>query len=273
MLSYQHAFHAGNQADVHKHALLAVMLAYLTAKPKPLSYIETHAGRGLYRLDGAEALKTGEAAAGVARLESRFPAHHPYRRALEATRARFGASAYPGSPVLAAQLLRPGDTLHLAELHPGEHAALAATMAPFGAHVHAQDGLEMALALCPPTPRRGLLLIDPPYEIKADYETLPRRIGQIARKWNVGIIALWYPILAGGPAAPPHLAMQQALCAAFPTALCHERRFGPARPGHRMVGSGMLVINPPYGLAEEATLLDARLDAQPDARRDAAGPR
>jgi len=252
MLSYQHAFHAGNLADVHKHALLAVALARLTAKDKPLTYLETHAGRGLYDLAAPEALKTGEAAAGIARVADWFAADHPYARALAACRAAHGSTAYPGSPLIAAALLRPGDTMHLAELHPAEAEALAKVLPPY-AHLHRQDGLAMANALCPPTPRRGLLLIDPSWEIKADYDAIPRLIARVARKWNVGVIALWYPILRDDRHAP----MLAALTEAAPEALCSEVRFPPAREGHGMVGSGMFVVNPPFGLANEAVRLQA----------------
>lgn len=248
MLSYQHAYHAGNLADLHKHALLAWMLDYLTTKPKPFSYLETHAGRGLYDLSGPESAKTGEASAGITRALSRdwLAADHPLRRALEAIRARHGANAYPGSPLIARHFLRPDDVAHLAELHPAEHEALA-QVAGF-AHLHRQDGFAMAQAVCPPTPRRGLLLIDPSYEIKADYDAIPRQIAQLHRKWNVGVIALWYPVLTDDRQAP----MVRALVQAHPGALLSEVRFPPARPGHGMVGSGMLVLNPPYGLEAEA---------------------
>ena len=253
MLSYQHAYHAGNLADVHKHALLATALARLTDKPKPLSYLETHAGRGLYDIDSAEARRTGEAQAGITRAlaEGWLPPAHPLRAGLEAVRARHGPGAYPGSPLIAGHFLRPGDKAHLAELHPAEHAALA-THAPW-ADVRHEDGFAMANALLPPTPRRGLLLIDPSYEVKADYDLLPGWVDRMARKWNVGVIALWYPILADAR----HAAMAQALAAAHPEALRSEVGFPPARPGHGMVGSGMFVINPPYGLADEAARLAA----------------
>jgi len=248
MLSYQHIYHAGNLADVQKHALLAWVLDYLTRKDKPISYIESHAGRGLYALDAAEAVKTGEAAAGIARALDWFAPDHPYRRAIAAVRAAQGPMAYPGSPLIAAELLRPGDKMHLAELHPQEFAALSALMAPRGADVVRRDGLEMALTLAPPTPRRGLLLIDPSFEVKEDYARLPGLIQKIHRKWNVGIVMLWYPLLAGSPHAP----MLDALARAFPEALRHEVSFPPAREGHRMTGSGLFVVNPPWGLAEEA---------------------
>lgn len=253
MLSYQHSYHAGNMADVHKHALLAAMLDYLTAKDKPLTYIETHAGRGLYRLDAAEALKTGEAALGIGRLEVAFPEDHPYRLRLAEVRRRFGAETYPGSPLLAALSLRAGDRMHLAELHPREYEALVGVMAPFPAQVRREDGLAMALALCPPTPRRGIVLIDPSYEVKEDYVTVPRVVAALRRKWNVGILSVWYPILADAR----HATMLAVLAEADPDGLRHEVAFGPAREGHRMVGSGMFVVNPPYGVEAEAARLSA----------------
>lgn len=253
MLSYQHAYHAGNLADLHKHALLAVALDYLARKDKPLSYLETHAGRGLYRLDAPEARKTGEAAAGILRAEAQgwLAADHPLTRALAAIRARHGAQAYPGSPLIAGHFLRPSDTAHLAELHPAEHAALAQVAG--AATLHLRDGFQMAQAVCPPMPRRGLLLIDPSYEVKADYGTIPRQIGLLARKWNVGAIMLWYPILTDERHAP----MLRALTEAHPDALRSEVRFAPLRAGHSMTGSGMWVLNPPFGLQDEAARLEA----------------
>ncbi len=259
MLSYQHIYHAGNLADVHKHALLAWTLDYLTRKPKPISYLETHAGRGLYHLTAPEALKTGEAAQGITRAEAAgwFAADHPYARALADVRARFGGDAYPGSPLIAALGLRPEDSLTLAELHPREHDALAEAMLFSQALVKRQDGLEMALSATPPTPRRGLMLIDPSYEVKDDYAALPRLLAQIHRKWNVGIVMLWYPILQ----SRLHLPMLDDLSASFPDALRHEVGFPPARAGHGMTGSGLFVVNPPWGLAEEAARLPPRFAA------------
>ena len=256
MLSYQHLFHAGNLADVQKHALLAWMLNYLTQKDKPLTYIETHAGRGLYDLGAEEAVKTGEAAAGISVAEQWFAADHPYRQRLSEVRSSYGPMAYPGSPLIAALSLRDHDSLHLAELHPQEVVALRAALVPWGAHIYQKDGFELALALTPPTPRRGLMLIDPSYEVKADYDNIPKHLANIHRKWNVGIIALWYPLLTGGP----HGNMLKALENFFPDGLRCEVRFPPAREGHRMEGSGMFIINPPYGLAEEAARIAAAFE-------------
>jgi 23S rRNA (adenine2030-N6)-methyltransferase len=242
MLSYQHAYHAGNLADLHKHMWLAWTLNYLTQKDKPLSYLETHSGRGLYDLSGAEATKTGEAAQGVLARQTALPTGHPLLRHLEATRSKHGENAYPGSPMIAAQALRPGDTMHLAEAHPGEIQHLRRAMGK-RAKIYAQDGFEMAQSLCPPTPRRGMMLIDPSYEIKADYDNLPKFINAINRKWNIGIIALWYPILTDNRQS----AMVKTLQQAHPQGLCHQVTFPPARPGHGMIGSGWFMINPPFG--------------------------
>lgn len=263
MLSYQHLYHAGNLADVHKHALLAWMLDYLTQKPKPFSYIETHAGRALYDLSAPEALKTGEAAQGIGRAGGWFAPDHPYARVLAAVRADHGAAAYPGSPLIAAHLLRADDHIHLAERHPGEFAALAQAMLPWPALVHPRDGFELAHALTPPDPRRGLMLVDPSFETPGDYAAMPRFLAQIARKWNVGVLVLWYPILTDAR----HAQMLAALERDHPQALRHEVRFAPARPGHRMTGSGLFVINPPFGLDAEARRLDACFAALPGGGR------
>lgn len=251
MLSYQHAYHAGNLADVHKHAVLATALDYLGRKDKPLTYFETHAGRGLYQMDSSEALKTGEAAQGIARTTGWFPPAHPYTRARAAVAADHGATAYPGSPLIAAALLRPFDAMTLAELHPAEVAALRAALPHRPVQIVQEDGFAMALSRIPPDPRRGLMLIDPSYEVKSDYDRIPDLLAQLHRKWNVGVIILWYPVLASGL----HTGMARTLATLFPEALTHEVRFPPARPGHGMIGSGLFVINPPFGLSDEAARL------------------
>ncbi|MWB76714.1 23S rRNA (adenine(2030)-N(6))-methyltransferase RlmJ [Pseudooceanicola sp. 216_PA32_1] len=253
MLSYQHAYHAGNLADVHKHALLALALDYMAQKPKPLSYLETHAGRALYDLAAPEALKTGEAAQGIERVSGWFPADHPYARALAAARAQAGPRAYPGSPFIARHLLRESDRITLAELHPQEVAALRAALP--GADVRKADGPALALSLAPPEPRRGLVLIDPSWEVKTDWSEMPRLVSRLHRKWPVGVIMLWYPMLTSGAHEP----MRQALDALdIPDALVSEVRFPSARPGHGMTGSGLFVANPPWGLAEAGSQIGER---------------
>ena len=250
MLSYQHAFHAGNLADLHKHGALSWALSYLTRKDKPVSYIETHAGRGVYDLRSEAALKTGEAAQGIEAHAAWFDDAHPMSRVATWCHAKFGPNSYPGSPAIAAHLLRDSDSLHLAELHPSEFAALRAQFGRL-AKTYQSDGFELAHGLTPPTPRRGLLLIDPPYEIKSDYDAIPRHIAKINRAWNVGVVMLWYPILT----TAAHVGMVRAITSAHMDALHDEVRFPPARPGHGMIGSGLIVLNPPFGLDGELARL------------------
>ena len=252
MLSYQHGYHAGNLADVHKHALLAWIISYMTRKDKPLSYLETHAGRGLYDLSSDEAVKTGEAAQGIIKHADWFSADHPYAQVLNTVR-RQNPNAYPGSPTIAAELLRDQDDITLAELHPAENAALGDAMINYAAQVKQQDGFELAMSRTPPTPRRGLLVCDPSFEVKSDYDNIPDFFAKIHRRWAVGVLVLWYPILTNGA----HVNMIRALKSAIPDSIAHEVGFPPARQGHGMVGSGLFVVNAPYGFAEEAGRLAA----------------
>lgn len=254
MLSYQHGYHAGCLADVHKHGALAALCAHLAAKPKPLSYLESHAGRAVYDLASPEAEKTGEAKAGILRLiaEGAIPADQPLAKAIAMTERAFGDGFYPGSPLIAAFLLRPDDVLHLMEMHPEEHRALKRAMKGHdNAHVHRRDGYEGVLALSPPTPRRGLVLIDPSYEIKAEYLRVADFVIALHAKWPQATIMVWYPILVAGL----HEAMVERLLAAgLPDLVRREVRFrlDPGAPGMR--GSGLLVVNTPWGV-------DAALDA------------
>lgn len=249
-------YHAGNLADVHKHMLLASALEYLTKKDKPLTYIETHAGRALYDLAAPQAQQTQEADAGIGRLWAQIAHEHAYVKAVAAVRSENGTEAYPGSPLIATQLLRPSDSIHLAELHPGEFAQLSYHMSGTIAQCHHKDGFALALSLCPPMPRRGLILIDPSYEIKDDYTSIPKFIRQVTKAWNVGIVCLWYPLLKSNAHSP----MIGALTQRHPEALRHEVRFPPARKDHRMVGSGMFVINPTYGLDTQAQQVQTMFD-------------
>ena len=254
MLSYQHSYHAGNLADVHKHATLASAIHLLTQKEKPLSYIETHSGRGLYDLTSEFALKTGEAEAGILTIDSLgwFEASHPYTVARRAVKAVHGETAYPGSPLIAQMLLRAEDRMHLAELHPAEHDALK-TLMTTRARVYPEDGLTLANRLCPPTPRRGLILIDPSYERTEEYQQMPDFLHHICNKWNVGIAILWYPILR----SQLHQPMVRHLEHIFPEGVNHQVRFPAAREGHGMVGSGVFIIRIPYGLNRSLAHLTA----------------
>jgi 23S rRNA (adenine2030-N6)-methyltransferase len=254
MLSYQHGYHAGNLADVHKHATLASAIALMTQKDKPLTYIETHSGRGLYDLQSTFAQKTGEANAGVLKIDGQdwFGAEHPYQIARRNVQDVYGDSAYPGSPLIAKSLLRSDDLMHLAELHPAECEALK-TLMKRRARVYAEDGFTLANRICPPTPRRGLMLIDPSYERSEDYQQMPGFLHHICNKWNVGIAILWYPILRG----LRHQSMVGQLTRFFPEAVNHEVRFPAVRDGHGMVGSGLFMIRAPYGLDRNLAHLTA----------------
>lgn len=255
MLSYQHLYHAGNLADVHKHATLAWVLDYMTRKDKPLSYIETHGGRGLYDLEADEALHTGEAAAGIEAVADWFDQSHPYAKTLADCREENGETNYPGSPWIASHMLRGDDVLHVAELHPMERSILEIIVP--GVHVYGQDGFDMAYSQCPPTPRRGLMLVDPSYEIKDDYRDIPGHLTKIAKIWPVGVLMLWYPILVD----QRHRGMTRALGNDIPNAVFHEVAFPPARDGHRMVGSGMMIVNAPWGLEDELARLGEKFAA------------
>jgi 23S rRNA (adenine2030-N6)-methyltransferase len=242
MLSYQHAYHAGSPADLHKHIVLAELLARLTAKTRPLTYVETHAGRGLYDLGAAEALKTGEAARGVGRVEVR--PETPFGRAVAAARCRHGPGAYPGSPLIARALLRPQDRLVLHELHPAEHAALKAAVRGDGppVAVHRRDGFEGALALAPPKPPRGLVLVDPSYEVKAEYEAAASFVRRLVAKWPQAVVLVWHPILAAG--------RHEALAAGLSPLPYLRDEVEIVGADRGMTGSGLLLVNGPYRAAE-----------------------
>ena len=242
MLSYQHAYHAGSPADLHKHAAFAALIALMTRKARPITVMESHAGRGLYDLSGPEAAKTGEAARGIARI---VPPPGPFAAALAAARAAAGPAAYPGSPFVARTLLRPQDRLILCELHPGEHAALAAAMAGPGVEIHRRDGHAGLAALAPPATRRGLALIDPSYEVKADYAQTAETALALVARWPAGAVLVWYPVLPAGR----HGGLVAALEAArLPGALRFEVAFTDP-PDRGMTGSGLIGLNLPHGAA------------------------
>ncbi len=240
MLSYQHAYHAGCRADMHKHAALCVLLSCLIQKDKPLTYMETHAGRGLYDLCSAEAEKTGEAKAGILTLESTIPADHPYARMLQTHHTAYGATSYPGSPFIAKQVLRAFDVMHLMELHPQEYKALKQAMR--GSHIHKRDGYEGVLSLSPPHPRRGVVLIDPSYEVKSEYQKAADFIIMLHRKWPEAVIMLWYPLL---PTANHRDMLGTLLKADLPKCWHQEITWAPQTP-KAMQGSGLIIINTPH---------------------------
>ncbi len=252
MLSYRHAFHAGNFADVLKHGVLVFTLGYLMQKPKPLALIDTHAGAGAYDLGAAEARKTGEAQAGIVRfLDAPGPVPALWQGYRDAVlRAGAAERGYPGSPELVQRLMRAGDRLDLMELHPSDYQALAAQMAGRRAvRVHREDGLAALISRLPPPERRGLALIDPSYEVKSDYDTVVERLSQAHRRFATGVYLLWYPVIERARTT----AFLEALQATgIPRQLVIEWCRSPDTTGHGMTGSGLVVINPPYTLEPAA---------------------
>lgn len=249
MLSYQHGFHAGNFADVHKHLILTLLLQALNRKAKPWSYLETHGGRAQYDLHGDQALKTGECEQGIVRLWGQpVPDDaQPYLQQVQ-TLNRDELLCYPGSPLIAAQLARDEDRISVMELHPAEAEQLKQVFRhdPRVA-VHHRDGYEGVLSLLPPKPNRGVVLIDPAYEVKQEYQQLVKFVGKALQRWPNGCFAIWYPLLPAGL----WRTMKAGLVAAgIRNILCSEVEVTAADGERGMYGSGMLVINPPWQLDE-----------------------
>ncbi|HET7931228.1 MAG TPA: 23S rRNA (adenine(2030)-N(6))-methyltransferase RlmJ [Rhodanobacteraceae bacterium] len=249
-MNYRHAFHAGNFADVFKHAILLALLDALTAKDKPLCCVDTHAGRGSYRLDDAEALKTGEWRDGIGRLfdAARIPASlQRYVDAIRAANHGDDLYAYPGSPLLAAQALRPHDELLLCEVQADETNALRALFRnDRRVHVHQRDGYAALGALLPPAQKRGLVLIDPPFEAQAgEFATIEAALAKAHTRWPGGVYAVWYPIKSHRSIAPFHRRMAAG---PFKEVLVAELLVLPDDSPLRLNGCGMLIANPPWQL-------------------------
>jgi len=245
MLSYQHAYHAGCAADVHKHAVLAQLLLRLTAEDEPLTVIDTHAGRGLYSLTSMESKKTGEAIDGIVRLlaEGKLDPDHPLFKAIAATRRAHGPAAYPGSPLITHGLLRTLDHLYLMELHPQEHKALNRLLGKKpNVTVQRQDGFNAALELVPSKPTRGLVLIDPSYEMKSEYEQTADFVMDMHEDWPEAIIMLWYPLLKAGHYKAMVEMLTQANLKGFQVS---ERLFAKPEDVRGMFGSGLIMVNLP----------------------------
>jgi 23S rRNA (adenine2030-N6)-methyltransferase len=257
-MNYRHAFHAGNFADVMKHALLVRTLAYLQRKETPLRVIDTHAGIGLYDLTADEAERTGEWEDGIGRLGSPFAPDiedllKPYRGVLEAVRARYGEHAYPGSPAILREMLRPQDRGVLVELHPADHATLAARYnAVKNIKVMHLDGWVALQALVPPKEKRGLVLVDPPFEQPDEYDRLARSLRAALRKWATGVFAGWYPIKSFGVIEAMYGTLAEGLDR--PALRLELLVDDPAVPD-RLNGCGLVIINPPWTLEDEAERL------------------
>ena len=264
-MNYRHAFHAGNFADVVKHAVLARIIAHLKEKPAAFRVIDTHAGAGLYDLAGPEASRTGEWRDGVGKLLAAKlePAGcdllAPYLDAIAAFNAG-PLKVYPGSPVLLQRWLRPQDRLVACEKEPNAARALIARLrGDRRAKAVAIDGYTALNAYVPPKERRGLVLIDPPFEQPDEFDALARGLAAAHRKWPTGIYALWYP---GKDARETEGFSRRLSQLGIPRTLQGELVL-PAREGLR--GSGLILVNPPWRLESEiAVLLPALLSVLTD---------
>lgn len=251
-MKYRHAYHAGNFADVHKHVTLLALLAALKRKDKGFLYLDTHAGRGVYDLSTPAA----ESAAGVERFqqsEHSAPELRRYAQVLSVFRALHGnAHSYAGSPLLAARELRPQDRAVCVELLGAEAQALAQALAAAGAdssrvRIERGDGFELLRAQLPPAERRALTFIDPPYEARHDFERVVAALAEGLRRFPTGVFAAWYPIKDARDTAAWHAAYAAAISAAT---LVSELWLYPRDSRVALNGSGLLITNPPYLVAE-----------------------
>lgn len=270
-MKYRHEHHAGNFADVHKHVTLLALLAALKRKDKGFLYLETHAGRGAYGLAGSP----GESASGIDRLEvQRLSQGTPasaaeeirhYATAVERLRReRRQPRLYPGSPLLAVGELRPQDRAVLIEQQPPEARALEKALLQSGAaaprvRVESGDGFERLRAWLPPPERRGLTFLDPPYEeSRQDFERVRRAAGEALRRFHTGVVAVWYPIKDERDTAAWRSALARELDCEL---LAAELTLYPPDSRVALNGSGMLILNPPYHLAERMEIWLPQLHA------------
>lgn len=251
MLSYRHAFHAGNHADVLKHAVLTLVIEYLKQKEKPFWYIDTHAGAGVYALDSSEAKKNAEFKMGVERLLDRRDELpdilQPYLAVIDSLRTVI-PRGYPGSPMVAEYLLRDDDRLRLFELHPQDHELLKNNFAKDRrAQVAQSDGFAGLKALLPPPPRRAVVLIDPPYELKEDYAHVVRALQDALQRFSNGIYIVWYPLLSRieSQRLPKKIAELNV------PSLRVELKIENPKGEFGMFGSGLFIVNPPWILHEQ----------------------
>jgi 23S rRNA (adenine2030-N6)-methyltransferase len=258
-VNYAHAFHAGSFADVFKHAVLCRILHYLRGKPAAFRVIDTHAGAGLYDLAGPEAARGGEWREGIEKLiAASLPPQAaellaPYRDTVEALNEHGRLAIYPGSPAVARAWLRPQDRLIACELEPRASAALARNLRG-DARIKALaiDGWTALAAYVPPEERRGLVLIDPPFEEENDFRRLAQGLASAHRKWPTGIYMLWYPIKdRGGPDALAKSLRRLGIA----KQLRAELNVAPVSDASRLNGCGLILVNPPWVLEGELAIL------------------
>lgn len=254
-MNYRHAFHAGNFADVVKHAVLARIITHLKEKPAPFRVIDTHAGAGLYDLAGPEAGRTGEWREGIGKLIAAElePAAHELLASYLGAIAAFNSDTlkvYPGSPVLLQRWLRPQDRLIACEKEPNAARALMARLrGDKRVKAVAIDGYTALNAYVPPKERRGLVLVDPPFEQADEFDQLAQGLAGAHRKWPTGIYAVWYPVK---DARETERFSRRLTRLGIPRMLQAELVL-PAREGLR--GSGLVLVNPPWRLESELALL------------------
>jgi 23S rRNA (adenine2030-N6)-methyltransferase len=250
-VKYRHSFHAGNFADVMKHAALVAVLARLAEKDRPLFLLDTHAGRGRYDLaDAGREAERGIARVAAAGIEAAHPALARYLAIVRGLNDGGAIRAYPGSPLIAAALLRPGDRAAFCELQEPEAEALRREFrgdARIGVHV--RDGYEALGALLPPAETRGLALIDPPYEeTDADFARVAEALVAAAARWPQGVLMAWYPIKLGAVASRLH---RRIVAAGTKRVLAAELSVHPDDSRAGLNGSGIVTINPPWRFAED----------------------
>ena len=253
MLSYRHAFHAGNHADVLKHLVLVALLDYYNRKDKPWWYVDTHAGAGCYALDSEQAGKTGEFAAGIGRLWEQETVPEAVRGYLDAV-AQFTPHGrltfYPGSPAIAMTCLREQDRMRLFELHPADAQLLDKTFARDTDRVvmRKADGFSALRSLLPPPTRRVVVLIDPPYEVKEDYKRVVNVLGDAMQRFPTGTYMVWYPLLARPEARQLPERLAELGAGSWLDVRFLQRK--PTLDGVGMFGSGLYIVNPPWTLPE-----------------------
>jgi 23S rRNA (adenine2030-N6)-methyltransferase len=265
-VNYRHHFHAGGFADVLKHAVLALVIERLKSKAKPFTVFDTHAGIGRYDLARDEAQRTKEFEGGIARLFAAAdlpPELHAYLSVVRALNPDGHLRWYPGSPCLVRALLRPADRLVAVELHPEDAEALAAEFVrDRQVTVHHLDGYAALKAFLPPMPRRGLVLIDPPFEEAGEFERMVEGLKAAHRRWATGVFALWYPVKSRAEVRQFHERLGES---GIERIAAVELSILPKEVPGILAGCGLILVNPPFGL------LDALRRALPElARRLAA---
>ncbi len=252
-MNYRHIYHAGNFADVLKHIVLVLCLDYLEKKEGALCLIDAHGGAGLYALNSEEAAKTREWEKGIGCLAGRADAPADLLLYLALLNGDLEAGRYPGSPLLLARRLRSQDRLIAAELHEPTFKALEAVLMPYeNARAMHTDAYECVRAQIPPKERRGLVLIDPPFELKDEFQTLARQMREWKKRWATGVYLVWYPIKAHLPVAKLKAAAQAL---GLRRTWCAEALILPRDRPESLNGCGVIVFNAPYTVPERVDAL------------------